>query len=206
MKRRNKTKKRFNMRIRLLYSSLTFIALLIGLYCVSLSYSQNRSSDSDSSNLDKPCSNAKFKVISCHDGDTCKVEVLGVSLNVRLADIDAPELSRKKSIPSQPFSESSTKKINELVQGKKVSLKQITTDMYNRPIVEMIDETGRNINITMLELGLAEIYQGSRKAQPRSLEYVKAQALAKKEKRGIWSLPVSSYQSPYEYRKANSKK
>ena len=199
---RKRRKKRFNIRIRLLYSTLTLAVLVIGLYCVSLSYSQE-----DGVSNSKPSWNSSyFKVLNCNDGDTCKVEISGVSFNVRLADIDAPELSHRKAISSQPFSRQSTDKINELVKGRRVILKQVSTDMYNRPIVEMIDESGRNINITMLELGLAEIYRGGRTSQPKNQDYIQAEQKAKQAKLGIWSIPVSAYTSPYDYRRHNSKK
>ena len=198
MKRRRK--KRFNIRIRLLYSTLTLAVLVIGIYCVSLSYSQ----EDTSTKLEGSTDSYPFTVIDCNDGDTCKIEISGISFNVRLADIDAPELSHRKATPSQPFARQSTDKINELVKGKHVSLTQISTDMYNRPIVEMIDESGQNINLTMLELGLAELYQGGRKAQPKKPEYTQAEKKAKQARLGIWSLPVSSYISPYDYRRQNS--
>lgn len=149
---------------------------------------------------------AVFKVLFCHDGDTCKVEVGGVSFNVRLADIDAPELSKRKGVSHQPFGQESAKKINELVQGKEVSLSQISTDMYNRPIVKMTTSEGVDINLKMVQLGLAEIYRGSRKNTPKDPSYIQAEKKAKKEKLGIWSQSQSAYMSPYDYRRANSKR
>ena len=153
----------------------------------------------------KPEDKSRFKVLFCHDGDTCKVEIGGVSFNVRLADIDAPELSKRKGVSHQPFGRESAEKINELVQGKEVTLNQISTDMYNRPIVKMINSEGIDINLKMIQLGLAELYRGSRKNTPKDPSYTQAEKKAKKEKLGIWSLPQSTYMSPYDYRRANSK-
>ena len=146
-----------------------------------------------------------FEVLYCHDGDTCRVQVVSssVSFNVRLYGIDAPELSKKHNVLSdQPFSKQSAQKLNELVRGKRVKLEQFNLDMYNRPIVRLTLLDNTDINLKMLNLGLAEVYRGSKSSVPDS-KYLEAELNAKKQKLGIWSSP--DYMSPYEYRKLNTK-
>jgi len=58
----------------------------------------------------------QFKVTRVTDGDTVKITGNGEKITVRLVGIDAPETSKKKNQPGQPFSKKSTSYINMLVQ------------------------------------------------------------------------------------------
>ncbi|MHC4292345.1 MAG: thermonuclease family protein [Planctomycetota bacterium] len=51
----------------------------------------------------------QFKVTRVTDGDTVKITGNGEKITVRLVGIDAPETSKKKNQPGQPFSKKSSK-------------------------------------------------------------------------------------------------
>ena len=57
----------------------------------------------------------EFKVTRVYDGDTIKAEGYDIEIKVRLVGIDAPEASRKKREPGQPYSQQSKKYLAGLV-------------------------------------------------------------------------------------------
>lgn len=142
------------------------------------------------------------KVISCYDGDTCKVELSeALTFKVRLAGIDCPEMGDKRN-KNQNLASEARDFLNGQVKGKKVSLRQIDLDRYNRPIVEM-KISDNIVNLQLLEKGFAEVY---RKSGPKldKATYYKSESKAKNQKVGIWGL--ANYQTPYQYRKSKNKR
>jgi len=143
-----------------------------------------------------------LKINDCHDGDTCQVTTeSGLWFNVRLAGIDAPEISSAKSkshMASQPLADEARDKLLELIRsGKELKINQLDMDPYNRAVVE-IHVGGESVNLKLLELGLAERYRGKSKLLDQS-RYRKAEQSARLAKRGIWGL--KQYQSPSQWRK-----
>lgn len=140
-----------------------------------------------------------FTVLSCNDGDTCKLQASDSTLvKVRLVGIDAPEFKHSKKGETQPIAAESKEFINKLIVGKSVTLRKISTDIYKRELGEIfIGDT--NVNIAMIKAGYAEKYQGRLPSEVDAQAYSDAEDLAKKEKKGIWSL--QNYESPKTYRK-----
>jgi len=138
----------------------------------------------------------QFKATRVTDGDTIKVTSNGSKITIRLVGIDAPETSKKKNEPGQPFSQKSTKYLVSLVLNKSVDVKSYGTDRYGRTLgVVLID--GKNVNLEMIKEGLAEVYRGP-PAKGLDLEpYWKAEKEARKAGRGMWSVG-SQYVSPRE--------
>lgn len=134
---------------------------------------------------------------SCSDGDTCGVQLEGLSFKVRLAGIDAPELGRKKG-GGQPFAREAKEALNAMVAGKKLQMEQHGLDAFNRPLVTIRLEDGDLANERLTAAGLAEVYEGLPRFDLSRLHYL--QGRAKAEGRGMWSLGPR-YQSPYAYRK-----
>lgn len=135
-------------------------------------------------------------VQSCSDGDTCAVQVAGLSFKVRLVGIDAPEKGRRKG-EEQPFAIEAKLALNRLVQGKKLQADQYGIDAYNRPLVVLRDGKN-NINGEMIRLGLAEVYERAENYDLREFEALQQQAQS--ASRGVWT-QGRSYESPYDYRK-----
>ena len=76
----------------------------------------------------------QFKVTRVTDGDTVKVTGNDGKMTIRLVGIDAPETSKKKNEPGQPFSRKSTKYLTSLTLNKSVELKSYGTDRYGRTL------------------------------------------------------------------------
>jgi endonuclease YncB( thermonuclease family) len=141
----------------------------------------------------------EIRVVRVTDGDTIKVAVDHMEVIVRLVGIDAPERSRKKNEPGQPYSRKPTKHLASLVLKKTITIKEYGTDRYKR-ILGVVFVNGKNANLEMVKAGLAEVYRGK---QPRYFNvkiYQDAESEAKKAKRGMW-IKGDKYISPKEWRK-----
>ena len=92
-------------------------------------------------------------IASCYDGDTCTTTT---GERVRLACINSPELRAKRAerLPAQAARDH----LRDLVVGKKVGIRRITEDRYERTVAELfIGET--NLQREMVATGHAEVYQ-----------------------------------------------
>jgi len=141
----------------------------------------------------------ELRVVRVSDGDTIKAASDHLEIIVRLVGIDAPEKSRKKGEPGQPYSRKATKYLASLVLNKNITIKEYGTDRYKR-ILGVVFVNGKNANLEMVRAGLAEVYRGP---QPRYFNvkiYQDAEAEAQKAKRNMWSLG-DKYISPGEWRR-----
>jgi endonuclease YncB( thermonuclease family) len=149
------------------------------------------------------CFADQFKVTRVTDGDTIKVTGNGSKVTVRMVGIDAPETSKKKNQPGQPFSRKSTKHLANLVLNKSVEVKSYGTGRYGR-ILGVVFVDGKNVNLEIIKAGLAEVYRG-KPAGGLDLEpYWKAEAEAKKAGIGMWSMR-DKYMSPRKWRRIQKK-
>jgi micrococcal nuclease len=145
----------------------------------------------------------QFRVTRVTDGDTIKITGTDVKITIRLVGIDAPETSKKKNQPGQPFSRKSTNYLASLVLNKSVEVKSYGTDRYGRTL-GVVFVGDKNVNLEMVKVGLAEVYRG-RPANGLDLKpYWDAEAGAKKAGIGVWSLG-DKYISPKEWRRIHRK-
>jgi micrococcal nuclease len=147
---------------------------------------------------------AQFKVTRVYDDDRIKAEGHDIEIKVRLVGIDAPETSRKKREPGQPYSQQAKKYLAELVLNKTVDIKGYGLDRYSR-ILGVIYLDGKNINLEMIKAGLAEVYHG---LAPKGLNlspYWQAEKEAREAKKGMWS-QGDKYISPKEWRRIERSK
>jgi len=142
----------------------------------------------------------RFKVLRVFDGDTLEAMGSGLTFKIRLVGIDTPETGRKGQ-KGQPYAQEAKQVLKEQVMGKPIRLKQYGTGGYNRILAEVFSE-GRNINLHMVQTGMAEIYRGTRPSGLNSTAYKTAQKTAKRNRKGIWSLG-KKYKSPRQWRKEN---
>jgi endonuclease YncB( thermonuclease family) len=133
------------------------------------------------------------------DGDTITVKGQGSELVIRLVGIDAPETSRKKYDPGQPFSQQAKKYLGALVLNKAITIHDYGKDKYGRTLAEVYVQ-GRNINLELVKAGLAEVYRGSPAPGQDLAPYWKAEGEARTAKKGMWSLG-DKYVSPKVWRK-----
>ena len=140
----------------------------------------------------------QFKVIHVYDGDTIEVTLNDKHISIRLVGIDAPEISKKSHVPGQPFSTKAKEYLADLVLDNVVDIKFYGRDEYGRSLGEVFVD-GLNINLGMIDAGLAEVYRGE---PARGLEitiYRDAERKAKESVQGIWVLR-DQYFSPWDWR------
>ncbi|MBW1681335.1 MAG: thermonuclease family protein [Deltaproteobacteria bacterium] len=142
----------------------------------------------------------EFIVSKVYDGDTVRVEKNGLVLYVMLVGIDAPEISNDPLYRGQPFGEEAKSFLSRLVQGKKVEVRGFgkASAPFNK-ILGVLYLSGKNINLELVQKGLAEVY---REGLPKGFDprpYVEAETTAKKMRLGIWSLR-DRYVSPHAWR------
>ena len=94
----------------------------------------------------------KVVITSCYDGDTC---TSSTGEKIRLACIDTPELRGKRAEPV-PAKEARDY-LRELVVGRKVTIRRITTDRYGRTVAELFID-GSNVQQQLVASGHASIY------------------------------------------------
>jgi endonuclease YncB( thermonuclease family) len=144
-----------------------------------------------------------FKVIKVFDGDTIKVKGLDLTFKIRLVGIDCPELGYKGR-KDQAFSQRAKDYLSRLLDHKKVAIKAYGTDAYSRQLAEVFADN-KNMNLEMIKAGLAEVYKGRRPKTLDSQIYLKEQARARKNGKGMWT-QGSYYKSPRQWRKENPRK
>ena len=91
-------------------------------------------------------------IASCYDGDTCRTNT---GEKIRLACIVTPELRGKRADPIPALA--ARDHLREMVVGKAVGLRRITTDRYGRTVGELFLD-GTNVQQAMVASGHAEIY------------------------------------------------
>jgi endonuclease YncB( thermonuclease family) len=100
-----------------------------------------------------------------------------------------------------PFSEAATKHLAGMVLYKPVEIKSYGPDRYGRTLAEVVVDN-RNINIEMIQAGLAEVYRGTPASGQNMDPYWKAEEEARAAKRGMWQLG-DKYVSPRDWRKTH---
>jgi len=88
-----------------------------------------------------------------------------------------------------------------LVLNKTVDIKGYGLDRYER-LLGVVFLNGKNINLEMIQAGLAEVYRGK---PPGALDlgpFWQAEKEAREAKRGMWA-QGEKYVSPREWRKMN---
>lgn len=123
------------------------------------------------------------------DGDTFDVEINGKEERVRLLLVDTPE-TKDPDKPVQPFGPEATEFAEKTLSGKEVRLEfdGPERDKYDRLLVYLW--VGDKIfNQMLLEEGLARIAYVYDPPYKYYDAFVAAQERAKKEKKGIWSIP-----------------
>ena len=139
-----------------------------------------------------------FKVVQVYDGDTVKVIEDGKEIIVRLVGIDAPEISRIKHVPGQPFCLKAKEYLSALVLNKVVNIKFYGKDGSGKSLGEIFAEKV-NINIEIINAGLAEVYRGVPAHNLKIDTYREAERMAKEAVKGIWELR-DQYFSPWDWR------
>jgi micrococcal nuclease len=139
-------------------------------------------------------------VTSVADGDTLTVITPNqTKLRIRMFGIDAPETPEGTKFPGQPYGKEAEAHLKQLVEGKRVKVDIYQVDQYKR-LLSTVFLDGKDINLAMIEAGLAEVYRGPESGNPYKPQYQAAEDAARSGKKGMWVLG-DNYESPRAYRK-----
>ncbi len=146
------------------------------------------------------CFAGEFRVTRVYDGDTVKAGTPDIIIYIMLVGIDAPEISNSVDQPDQAFGQKAREMLSSLVLNQPVVVEGYGTVPYpDKNIISILHVKGKNVNLEMVKLGLAEVH---RKNLPQGFDiapYLKAENEAKKAKRGMWILG-EKYISPAKWR------
>ena len=134
------------------------------------------------------------RIVGISDGDT--VTLLDADkrqYKIRLTGIDAP---KKK----MPFGQRSKEHLSDLVFSKDVQVETEKLDRYGRTLGKILLDQ-KDINLAMINAGLAWHYKKYEKDQSRSdrLLYAHAEDQARQQRFGLWRDPNPT--PPWDWRK-----
>jgi len=122
------------------------------------------------------------------DGDTLVLRngIYVKTNRVRLLGLNTPELNKNKKKEPEPYAAEASKKLEDLVVGKKIILEKDTSkemDSFSRALrYVIIDDRCVNVEIIMEGYGRAFMYKDLK----REKDILDAEEEAKKSKKGIW--------------------
>jgi endonuclease YncB( thermonuclease family) len=115
------------------------------------------------------------RVVSVQAGDLLSVLVSDRQINVRLADIDAPERE-------QPFGKRSQQSLADLCANKGARVRESGKDRYGRTLGRVVCATV-DVNTEQVRRGMAWVYD--RRVSDRGLYDVQDEA--RESRRGLWA-------------------
>lgn len=95
------------------------------------------------------------RVVSVADGDTMTLLVDKRRERIRLASIDAPEVTKDSKRPGQPMAQQSRKALADLVAGKTLTVRCYEKDRYQRNVCDVMLPDGSSANQHQVAAGLA---------------------------------------------------
>jgi len=136
-----------------------------------------------------PLTAGEFTVTRVYDGETVQAEGHGIDICVRLAAIETPDIFDLEEDPAQRLALEAKSQLAEWTLNRKVEIEGHGLDELNRVIgVVYLDRV--NINLEMVKSGYARVYKGEPHHSVYLLPYLKAERIARRLGRGIWSISV----------------
>ncbi|KAH9856144.1 SNase-domain-containing protein [Lenzites betulinus] len=141
---------------------------------------------------------------------TQRADLKNETLHVRIAGVDAPELSHFGN-PAQPYAAESLAWLKGKVDGRFVHCQFIRKDQYGR-IVSMVRlpprflpawlAKGKDLSLEMLRAGCASVYEqtGAEYGKSGLEEFLRVQKEAQRTKKGMWERGTQG-ETPGEYKK-----
>ena len=115
------------------------------------------------------------QVVRVKDGDSLVVDSAGRQVDVRLADIDAPE-------HRQPRGDEARALLRSLVEGREVQLQLVGGDAYRRVVAHVFVD-GVDVNAELVRRGLAWVRRGYDPAP----QLIRHEDEARDAQRGLWA-------------------
>lgn len=152
-----------------------------------------------------------FQVQRVSDGDTLTVrDNQNKKITVRFACIDAPEVPHsqrerqsRRFVDRNQFKwgKKAQKRVQELVKkgGDRVILNITDSDRYGRKVAEVRLKNGTLIQEVLVREGLAQVYRRYLNKCPSKDIIQKAEAEARKKRRGVWR--DKKYVKSWEFRR-----
>jgi endonuclease YncB( thermonuclease family) len=142
-------------------------------------------------------------LVRVKDGDSLVAKVQGVAMEIRLAEVDAPELD-------QPYGRTAKQELVSLASGRQLVIMPLDTDRYGRTVAHVWNGSA-HLNAELVKRGAAWFYDRatgvSRSREiPRDSEYARSEALydleqqARNAKRGLWALGLKDRVEPWVWR------
>ncbi len=131
------------------------------------------------------------KVIYLKDGDSFVVLEGKEEVEVRMIDIDAPELYQAHGKKAKQF-------LSKMIKGKRVGLDYDRKDKFGRILATVYMDT-IDVNFAMVEAGYAWQYKHS-----KDKELAEAEDMAHEQKRGLWK--DKNPEAPWNWRKNNRRR
>jgi endonuclease YncB( thermonuclease family) len=133
-------------------------------------------------------------VVMVKDGDSFVARVGAVEVQIRIADIDAPERF-------QTHSGKARGELVRLIGGRRVQVIPLATDRYERTVAR-VETGGADVARALVERGAVYVYRPF--LRDRSLLPLEAEA--RQARRGLWALPADQRVPPWERRDARREK
>ena len=131
------------------------------------------------------------------DGDTFTLKTNTKNLQIRLARIDAPEISHFGK-PAQPFGKEASDALREMINGEVVNVEVQNIDQYGRTVGDV--RMGKDhINAIMVTDGLAWVYREYAK-DAEGAGLLELESVAREKHKGLWIDANPIY--PADFRKS----
>jgi len=146
-----------------------------------------------------PSFSGQFRVTRVHDGETIRAEGHGIEILVRLAGVEAPRKLEEEERTAKDLALEAKSYLAEMTLNKVVVVEGHGLDESNRVLgVLFIGKV--NVNLEMIKAGYAAVYRGDPPHPLYLVPYLKAEEIAKRTKRGIWS----NHSRPPNHRQSKS--
>lgn len=126
------------------------------------------------------------QVVRVADGDTLTLLVGKQRQRIRLASIDAPEVTKDKQRPGQPLAQQSRKALADMVAGKTVTVQCYEQDRYGRHICDVKLPKGSTANRELVARGLAWANMEKHGRFLRDGSLLALEKIARRDRVGIW--------------------